>query len=175
MQLREDLLLNAKAMTPLPESAGTELVRIENLDIAGYSEADVREEIISPLLRLLGYAKETNFSVDREKNIKILEKNLFIDYNLTLWKENFWLIEAKKPRTKNPKPFRHKDLVQALAYAAHPEINAVLIVLCDGHVIEVFDRESSLSEPLLRVERQHLSRNINKLRALLEPWQIMVL
>lgn len=158
-----------KALGPRPRDAEAELRRIQSLDLKGFSEADVREEVITPLIRLIGYAKGTVFSVDREKSIGVLEQHTFIDYNFTLWKENFWLIEAKKPRKKK---FSHRDLLQAVQYAAHPEINAALIVLCDGNRIDVFDREVSLSKSVLHVTRGNLSRDFDKLRMLLDPWQV---
>lgn len=168
----EDLLLNSKALPALPQAAGSELDRIQKLAVTGFSEADVREEIITPLIRLLGYDKGSIFSIEREKKIDFLEKDLYVDYNVTLWNQNFWLIEAKRPRSKNPKAFRYKDLAQAVEYAVHPEINAALIVLCDGHSIEIFDREVSLLQPVLRVLKKNISRDFHQIRALLGPWQV---
>jgi len=46
----------------------------------------------------LGYAKGTNYSANLERPLSILGKKLIPDYSLTLWDENFWLIEAKRPR-----------------------------------------------------------------------------
>ena len=136
-----------------------------------YSEADVREEIISDLLRVLGYDKQSNFSIDRDKGLQLLGRKNFPDYSLTLWSENFWLIEAKKPgRIDNH--FRAKDIRQAVGYAIHPAINAALAVICDGRKIAIFDREESLAEPIVTVKITELSQNIDILRAILSPWQI---
>lgn len=166
-----DDLLYRKLLDPLPPDAITELERICSLNVSGYSEADVREEIISPLLRILGYDESSYFSIDREKPIRVLGRRQFIDYNLTLWAENFWLIEAKRPKGHAGR-FSFEDLSQAVGYATHPDINAALVVLCDGRKIEVYDREVSLVEPLLEVQKETLVRDINKVRALLSPWQI---
>lgn len=152
-----------------PDGADTELGRIQGLDVSGFSEADVREEIITPLIRLLGYDKGTVFSLERERALPVLGKHTFIDYNFTLWRENFWLIEAKRPRKKG---FGHRDLLQAVQYAAHPQVNAALIVLCDGESIEVFDREINLERPFLQVMRGDLIRDFDKLLAVLAPWQV---
>ena len=59
-----------------------------------------------------------------------------------------------------------------MEYACHPDINAALVVLCDGLKIEVFDREVSLVEPILHVARRDLVRDFDKLRLLLDPWQV---
>jgi hypothetical protein len=164
-------LLHFKAIGSLSETAKAELTRIERLDTTGFSEAEVRAYVIDPIVRILGYEKGSIFSVDLEKKIDFLEKDKFIDYKMTLWKENFWLIEAKRPRP-NKLAFEYRDLAQALEYAVHPEVNAALVVLCDGEKFEVFDREVSITEPILRIYRSKLSADFDKLRILLEPWQI---
>jgi hypothetical protein len=139
------------------------------LKIDGWSEADVRAEIIDPLVRILGYDKESYFSLDREKSVEVLGAHKALDYSMTLFAENFWLIEAKRP--SDALAFDRDALYQALRYAAHPEVNAALLVLCDGNKIEVFDREETLKAPILHIDRCHLDRDFDQLRALLSPWQ----
>lgn len=165
-----DLLVH-KALDPLDANAKEIVKRIQSLEVGDYTEADVREEIISPLLRVLGYEKQSNFSIDREKGLQLLGRKNFPDYSLTLWSENFWLIEAKKPgRVKNH--FGAEDIRQVVGYAVHPAINAALAVMCDGRNITIFDREDSLLEPIITVKITELSQNINILRAILSPWQV---
>jgi hypothetical protein len=171
LPISKEFLLNHKRIDPLSESARIELQRIQQLDLAKFSEQDVREEIVTPIIRILGYDKLTKFSVEREKKIKILGKPLFIDYNFTLWEANFWLIEAKKPNFKS-QSFGRKELDQALSYAVHPDINAALIVLCDGCKFEIFDREVTLEAPVLTVQRGDLIEKFDDLRAFMEPWQV---
>jgi len=154
-----------------PQLPGTEekLRRIMRLKIDGWTEADVRAEIIDPLVHLLGYDKESYFSLNREKSIEVLGNHKALDYSMTLFSENYWLIEAKRPHASEN--FGTDALYQALRYAAHPSINAALLVLCDGNKIEVFDREVTLSQPVLHVDRQHFFRDFDQLRSLLSPWQ----
>lgn len=164
-----ELLLHSKALDPISDQHKQELARIENLTgLEAFSEADVREEIITPILRAMGYEKGSLFSINREKPLDFLDKQLRVDYRLTLFTEDFWLIEAKRPRKRR---FKYADLWQAVQYAIHPDINAALVVLCDGYKLEVFDREASLKEPVLRIERRFLTRDFDKLRSLLSPWQ----
>lgn len=165
-----DALLNHKALIPLSDLATAELKTIEKLNVKDYSEAEVRAYVIDPIVRVLGYAKDTRFSPELEKRLYFLNQRKFFDYRLSLWYANFWIIEAKKPRSK--KKFGYADFKQALEYAVHPEINAALIVLCDGNKIEIFDREVSVTEPVVRVERKFLVRDFDKVRSLLEPLQI---
>lgn len=164
------LLLQHKAVTPPSKEDVDELRRLSKLDVSSYSEADVRAEIIDPVVRILGYKKETHFSLVREKHLKLLDGNLFIDYNMTLWSEAFWIIEAKKVK-RDELRFIAAELEQALRYAAHPDINAALLVLCDGRVFEVYDREESLVNPVARVEVKDLADEFHVLQALLSPWQ----
>jgi len=166
----QELLLQSKAIIPVTPEQIEELRRISKLDVSQYSEADVRAEIIDPVVRILGYQKETYFSLQREKHLKVLDGDLFIDYKMTLWSEAFWVIEAKKVKRK-PLKFTPPELQQALQYAVHPEINAALVALCDGRVFEVYDREESVTEPAARVEVKKLPEQFQVLQTLLSPWQ----
>ncbi|WP_179403831.1 type I restriction enzyme HsdR N-terminal domain-containing protein [Burkholderia guangdongensis] len=159
-----------KRLEPLAHDVMETLRQIERLDVSGFTEAEVRAYVIDPIVRALGYAKGTDFSVDLERKIEFLGKNKFPDYKLNLWQEDFWLIEAKRPRTNEA--FGYEDLAQAIEYACHPKINAALVVLCDGIKIEVFDREMSVTEPVIRMPRDRLVSEFDKLRHLLEPWQM---
>jgi len=165
-----ELLLQSKAIQPATLEQLEELRRISKLDVLKYSEADVRAEIIDPVIRILGYQKETYFSLEREKHLKVLDGDLFIDYKMTLWSEAFWLIEAKKVKRK-PLKFNSAELQQALQYAVHPEINSALVVLCDGRVFEVYDLEESVIEPAARVEVKRLPEQFGTLQTWLSPWQ----
>ena len=165
----EDLLQH-KQVSPLSETQKSEIERISALDTTEYSEADVREEIITPVLRMLGYQKGAYSSVDREKHLKFLGTSRYVDYSLKLFEQNHWLVEAKKP-TRNRRKFPNKDILQALQYAVHPEIDAALLVLCDGNLFSVFDREFNLSQPILTFNKSELAINFSSLQILLEPWQ----
>lgn len=164
------LLLNTKELPALSDSDLDELRQISKLDVSSYSEADVRAVVIDPVVRILGYRKEHYFSLNREKNLKFLDKDCYIDYEMTLWSESFWVIEAKKAKRKAPK-FNRKELEQALCYASHPQVNAALMVLCDGRLFEIYDREESLAKPIERVEVRNLVEDFPKLQRLLSPWQ----
>ena len=168
--IREGLLLH-KNISPLSSSHIEELTAIQSLDVTGFSEADVRAEIIDPIVRILGYKKGQLSSVDREKHIRFLGKtHKYIDYSFTLWRENFWIIEAKKP--SKGERFGYDELSQATEYSIHPEINASVIVLCDGLKIEVFDREEDLEAPVIAFKIRNILENIDSLRKILEPMQI---
>ncbi|TGK70624.1 hypothetical protein EHQ18_09240 [Leptospira kanakyensis] len=167
-----ELMLLNKAIPPLDQHSINEIYRIERLDVKTFNEADVRAEIIDPLLSIIGYRKGKDFSVDREKMIQFRGKTKkYLDYNLTLWEKNFWLIEAKRPNFSQSE-FGYDDLRQALEYSIHPEINAALIVLCDGINLEIFDRDESLNESILNILIKDLSKYIDTIRNILDPLQV---
>lgn len=164
-------LLQAKALEPLSLGALETLRTIQSRDVAGYNEAVVRAEIIDPLLGVLGYEKGTSFSMDRERRVGVLGTYKALDYSMTLWSENFWLIEAKSAGRRRV-GFKAADIDQAVGYAVHPEINAALVVLCDGRQVAVFDREHSQTDAMLTVDVRDLEARIDELRAVLSPWQV---
>ena len=166
-----EALTHFKALEPLDDTAYDTLQRIQSFNVTTFNEANVREEIITPLLQILGYDIQSYFSIEREKPIRLLGRNNFLDYNLTLWSKSFWLIEAKRPRS-NYSEFTATDISQALSYATHPEINAALVVLCDGRKISVFDREEDIQAPMLTIDLANLEENIDQLRYVLSPWQV---
>jgi len=170
MALKIEDLLQYKALPSLPEGDIPILEKIQALNTDGYTEAEVRAYVIDPIVKMLGYEKDTTFSPDLEKRIDFIDSRKYIDYKCTLWEENFWIIEAKKPNAKRKRThFEYAVFRQALEYAVHPRINAALIVLCDGDLFEVFDREENVREPILRFNRSDLALRFDHLRALLSP------
>lgn len=164
-----DALLDRKALPPRDPSTARDLTRIMRLDISSFNETEVRCEIIDPLIKILGYDIENWASLKRERAVRVAGASKSLDYSMLLFEENFWVIEAKRPGPATG--FDREDVYQALRYAAHPEINAALMMLCDGNKLEVYDREVSLDEPLLSVPRAKWAEEFDTVRALLSPWQ----
>lgn len=81
MAMKIEDLLQQKALTPLAQENIAILEKIQVLDTRGNPEAEVRSFVLNPIVKILGYEKGTFFSLDQ----------------CTLWEENFWIIEAKKP------------------------------------------------------------------------------
>ena len=167
----EQLML-FKALEPLKPEQIAQLQHIQGYrDVEKFNEAEVRSYIIDPILRVLGYDKNTPFSSNLENHLYFLGQKRRSDYHVTLWEENFWLIEAKRPQVGEDN-FSSHHFEQALEYSVHPDVNAALVVLCDGLKIEIFDREASVDAPLLHVDIKNLVVDFDKLRAILEPMQI---
>jgi hypothetical protein len=105
----EQLLLS-KRLDPLAPHFQQKLQKVAALDVTNFSEEDVRSYIIDPIVEALGYEKGTVFEAKLEHGVTFVGNHIFPDYQLTLWNENFWLIEAKKPRL-NKAAFEHTELL----------------------------------------------------------------
>ena len=168
----ESLLLLSKRLDPLSAVQVHTLQHIQDYrDVEDLNEAGVRTYIIDPMLRVLGYDHGTPYSTSLENPLVFLGQKRRSDYHAQLWKENFWLLEAKKPQPSKP-AFEYDDFSQALEYSVHPTVDAVLIALCDGLKLEIFDREVSVENPILHVDIKNLVADFDKVRALLEPMQV---
>lgn len=164
-----DELLFHKVAPPPSSQQLLELKRIASLDVSDFKEADVREEIINPILKIIGYQKGQEHSVDREKHIKFVgSKDKYIDYSLTVWEQDFWLIEAKRPHPSETN-FGYTEARQAFEYASHPQIRAALVVICDGIKLEIFDREENVETPIYQLKMTDLVQKFSQLSQYLAP------
>lgn len=167
----EQLML-FKTLEPLMAEQIATLQHVQDYQgVERFNEAEVRAYIIDPILRVLGYDKGTPFSSNLENHLYFLGQKRRSDYHVTLWEENFWLIEAKRPQIGETS-FSYEHFEQALEYSVHPDVNAALVVLCDGLKLEIFDREANVDAPLLHVDIKSLVADFDKVRAILEPMQI---
>jgi len=99
-------------------------------DFAAMNEADIREEIIAPLLKFLGYRSGAENNVIREQSLQYPKSPLGrkkpndppirgrADYICEAQRKVRWVIEAKPPNTD----ISDDDNEQAYSYANHPEI-----------------------------------------------------
>lgn len=116
------------------------------IDLSKFNETDIREEILSPLLRSLGYRTGSTHNIQRELSVKYGYNQLGrkkptdpvlkgkIDYVLTAGGRVRWVIEAKAPSVE----ITENDITQAFTYARHPEVNAVFYVVCNGHHLNIY-------------------------------------
>ncbi|MES2039668.1 MAG: hypothetical protein V4495_17775 [Pseudomonadota bacterium] len=120
------------------------------------NETDIREEIIAPLIRRLGYRSGTDDNVIREQILrypkltlgrKTPKKDPFLrgraDYILEAKQRVRWVIEAKAPEVS----IGIDDVEQAWTYANHQEVRAVYFVLCNGRIFNVYRTAYSPDSP----------------------------
>ncbi len=143
------------------------------LDDPEFKEDSVREELIVPLLKALGYNASGPNKITRSKPLthpyvhigtKKHKVNIIPDYLLRVGDEHNWILDAKAPgedilKGKNPE--------QAFSYAIHPEVRAFRYALCNGRQISIFD--VSKVKPLLVLSLEDITEKFKEVERLLNP------
>lgn len=148
-----------------------------NLDFAdvrnnpGFKEDSVREVIILPIIRALGYSEN---NIIRSKNLehpflKIGSKKrpitLVPDYTFKIGSSYAWVLDAKAPNQK----IKDDDNVdQVYSYATHPEIRSTYFALCNGLEFSVF-RTTDTNNPVLFFSVDEIEYHWDELIRLLSP------
>ncbi len=132
-----------KYRVPLNDSEIALLQELATIDPTQWTEEDVREEFITPLLRLLGYKKGTTYTVSRAEShsiryLMIGRQRIQIDYVCHVRREKLWIIEAKPGNSD----ISEEDVLQANYYALHPEIDASYFLVTNAREILLFERDN---------------------------------
>lgn len=151
----------------------------ESLRFEKLNETDVREEVLAPLIRLLGYRSGTENDVIREQSLKY--PKLFLgrkdakkdpelrgkaDYILEVQGRLRWVIEAKAPEVS----LGQEQTEQAWSYANHPEVRAIYFVLCNGRQLVVHRTAFSPgAPPVFSADYDHLESEFQKIENPLGP------
>jgi predicted type IV restriction endonuclease len=123
------------------------------------SEAAVREEIIAPILKKLGYRSNSANDIRYELNLRYPRDFLGhkktatdppirgkADYVCNAGGRVAWTVEAKP----SGPDFTIDDVEQAFTYARHPEVRATYFCLCNGREWRVYATDGSAEAPPLR-------------------------
>jgi DNA modification methylase len=127
-----------------------------------FKEDSVREVILLPIIKVLGYTEE---AIERSKTLKHpflkqgsnkkIEVKLIPDYCLKIGQSYSCMLEAKAPNVA----IDNKDMIgQAYSYAIHPEVRAKYFALCNG-VQFVLYRSANPNEILLQFEITNIEEN----------------
>jgi len=151
------------------------------IDFEQLNESDVREEVIAPLLRRLGYRSGTVNNIIREQSLSLRYPKAFLgrkkpttdpvlrgkaDYICEVEGPIRWVIEAKPPSSD----FGLDEIQQAFTYANHPEVRAALFCLCNGQELRIFQTNLGPdSNPILTVQYSELEQRFNEIETLLAP------
>ncbi|MDR2170502.1 MAG: type I restriction enzyme HsdR N-terminal domain-containing protein [Planctomycetaceae bacterium] len=136
-----------------------------------FKEDSVREEIILPILKGLGYEPE---NIVRSKTLqhpflKIGSQkrkiNLVPDYLLKIGNNYAWVLDAKSP---NQKIDSGEHIEQVYSYAAHPEIRSNYFALCNGLEFSLF-RTNDNDKPVLFFRMEEIEQYWQKLVQYLSP------
>ncbi|ATB44084.1 restriction endonuclease [Cystobacter fuscus] len=138
-----------------------------------FKEDSVREEIIAPLLRALGYRSTGNARIVRSRRLDhpyvqfgVTKKPVTIipDYLMVVNERPRWILDAKAPTETVDDP---AHIAQAYSYAIHHDVRTSWFAICNGHDLVVY----SVGElkPVLRVRLRELKEHWQEVLRLLFP------
>lgn len=138
-----------------------------------FKEDAVREEIITPVLKALGYNSYGENRIIRSRKLKHpfvsigsqrKEISIIPDYVLEINSMPSWILEAKAP-SENLLNTCHVE--QAYSYAIHPEIRAKYYALSNGKEFLLYSIDEY--KPVFHINLYSLSSAWDELKALLSP------
>jgi hypothetical protein len=153
------------------------------LNFDDLNEADVREEVLAPLISFLGYRSGTQHNVIREQSLRYPKISLGrknekkdpplrgkADYILSAENKVRWVIEAKSASVD----IGDDEVEQAYSYANHSEVRAVYFALSNGRVFLVFQtNQGPAAAPILSLQYENFNANHHTLRDLLSPASLL--
>ncbi|MCX6122679.1 MAG: type I restriction enzyme HsdR N-terminal domain-containing protein [Ignavibacteriales bacterium] len=140
------------------------------LNSSDFKEDSVREELVLPILKELGYSGQ---QIVRSKSlshpfVKIGSKkrqiNIVPDYLLKIEDTYAWVLDAKAP-TENI--LHGENVEQVFSYSMHPEIRTKFFALCNGKEFTLFRQDTQ--KPILHFQLRDIERNWDKLETFLSP------
>ena len=143
------------------------------LDDPSFKEDAVREEIIAPILRRLGYAPSGSQRVMRSKTLRHpfvmigstrRSVNIIPDYTLYEGEVPLLVLDAKAP-TEVLVGSHHTE--QAYSYAIHPDVRVRHYALCNGRELVVFLLDQW--DPLIRIPIPEVDRRWDEVVEVLSP------
>lgn len=156
-----------------------ELVKFdyEVLNNSEFKEDSVREEIIMPLLKALGYNYAGSYKIVRSRKLQHpftmigahkYKISIFPDYILECDGKCVCIIEAKAPTES----LDNEEYVgQAYSYAVHREVAARFYALCNGKEFRLYS--TSLLMPVIVFRMDHLMSHFDQLNAIMGAENIL--
>ena len=143
------------------------------LDNPEFKEDSVREEIILPIIKELGYTSSKPNQIIRSRNLshpfvsigsQSRKINIIPDYLFEVDGKPSWILDAKSPTEDLTKS---KHVEQAYSYAIHPEVRVNYYALCNGREFVLYSINEF--EPILKFNIIELSLYIQELKKFLLP------
>ena len=133
----------------------------ENFDFTvlndpNYKEDSVREDLISPLLKEIGYQPTGKQRMQRSQSLthpfvmigsQKRKIQVIPDYTLFYEDQPILILDAKRP---SEAVVQSTHVEQAFSYAIHPEIRTKSYALCNGHELVLYDIDRA--GPVFRVK-----------------------
>ncbi len=143
------------------------------LESADFKEDSVREELILPILKALGYSSHGENKIIRSKKLrhpfvtvgsKEVPLTNFPDYLFQVDGRFAWVLDAKGPSEAITSG---KNREQAFFYAIHPEINVPYFALCNGRDFALF--RVNKEDAVLYFSLSEIEKHWNELAQHLAP------
>jgi len=138
-----------------------------------FKEDSVREEIVLPLIKALGYQVTGDSRIVRSRSLvhpyvalgsKQRKVSIIPDYVFLSKGKPYWVLDAKAP-TEDVVKSNHVE--QAYSYAIHPEIRAELFALCNGKEFALYGLNKF--EPILHFSLDQIDSHWETLCRILHP------
>lgn len=138
-----------------------------------FREDSVREEIIVPIIKELGYSASGNNRIVRSRRLEHpfvsigssrINVSIIPDYLLMVGEDPLLVLDAKSP-TENIRKSKHCE--QGYSYAIHPEVRAKYYALCNGKEFLLY--YISKFEPLLHFNLKSINEHLPTLKKILHP------
>lgn len=150
----------------------------EVLNNPEFKEDSVREEIVMPLIKALGYNYKGKYKIVRSRKLQhpftMIGANkykisIFPDYILECDGKCACIIEAKAPSESLDE---EECVSQAYSYAVHREVRAKFYALCNGVEFRLYS--TSLLMPVIVFQMNYLMSHFNKLNAIIGAENILI-
>lgn len=150
----------------------------EVLNDSEFKEDSVREEIIMPLIKALGYDYKGKYKIVRSRKLQhpftMIGANkykisIFPDYILECDGRCACVIEAKAPSESLD---NEESISQAYSYAVHREVAAKFYALCNGKEFRLYS--TSLLMPVIVFRLDCLMSHFDKLNAIMGAESISI-
>ncbi len=141
-----------------------------------FQEDSVREEVIVPIIKGLGYSTSKPNQIIRSRkllhpyvSIGSIQKNIYIvpDYLFEVNGKPAWILDAKSPTEEI---IKSKNVEQAYSYAIHSEVRVNFFALCNGKEFALFNVEKI--EPVLHFPIQALPVYWESLKRFVSPEKV---
>ena len=143
------------------------------LNNSDFGEDAVREELVNPILKRLGYRASGIYKINYSKHlehpfVKIgsgeREIKIIPDYLLEVQNKYAWVFDAKAP-TEKISTGAHRE--QVYFYAIHPDIRTKIYALCNGKELIVFPIDGD--KPMLYFQLSEIEKHWAKIEEFLSP------
>lgn len=145
------------------------------LDDPEFKEDSVREEIVAPLLRALGYRASGSNRVVRSRRLEHpyvaigatqQKVSIIPDYMLFSEGAPTWILDAKSPRERVDDPAHD---AQVYSYAIHRDVRVDWYAVCNGREFALFHVQDMSAVPRLRFSFHELGERWAEIHTYLWP------